>query len=387
MPEAGLFTLAVLAYSVSFGVLKFALTCLQVKNQDRAYAIIEIIRSLVTLCAAFLLAWATDRYVPVSLGISLSAGGFALIALLIALRGQQLSLPRTGYASLLRLGAPLVSANALLLGIQAVDRLMLQVFLNSAALGLYSAAFSIGRQPIDVLGNAVNMVGFPALVRARAAADPEASSAVIRQNVLSVLVWCLPTIAIFMAVGEQAVQLVLPQPYWESATVLIPLAMVGSLCFSLKHFVFENIFHVTRRNWLAALCLVPGTVIAVVTQLVLIPRYGMIGAATSFVVGGVASFVTTMVVSRNLITSDIPWNDVVRIVLCALLTWLAASLVGHFAAPFGRLAILVMGCLAGGLAYVASVVVFGLQRAVLMETDANDRRYALDRRGQALRMS
>jgi O-antigen/teichoic acid export membrane protein len=375
MPGAGLFTLSVLSYAISFGVLRFALTCLQVRNQDSAYAVLEIARSLVTLAAAFALAWLTDRYVPVSLGISFTAAAFALIALRLALRGQQIAFPRDGYVSLLRLGAPLVSANALLLGIQALDRLMLQVFLNSATLGLYTAASALGRQPIDVLANAVNMVGFPALVRAHADANAEASSAVIRQNMLTVLVWCLPMIAMFMAVGAQAVQLILPQPYWESATLLIPLVMLGTLCFALKHFVFENVFHVTRRNWLAAICLVPGTIVAVIAQIVLIPRYGMVGAAISFVVGSAASFVTTMLVSRTLIAADIPWNHILRIVICALVTWSAASLAVHFGSTFGTTPSLVLGCMTGGSAYLASVAVLGLQGAILMEADASHQQY------------
>lgn len=375
MPEAGPFTLAVLSYAISVGVLKFALTCLQVRNKDRAYGALEIVRSLVTLCAAFVLARVTGRYVSVSLGISFIAAVFALIALRIGLRGQQIFVPNNGYASLLRLGAPLVSAHSLLLGIQALDRLLLQVFLNSTALGLYTAAFTLGRQPIDVPASAVNMVGFPALVRSHADANPEASKTVIRQNLLSVLVWCLPMIALFMAVGPQAVEIILPPAYWESANSLIPMVMLGSLCFALKHFVFENIFHVTRRNWLAALCLAPGTLIAVAAQFVLIPRYGMIGAATSFVLGSAAGLLATMAVSRKLIAFHTPWNGVLRILICALVTWSAASLAGHFGLTLGRAPSLVLGCIAGGLAYLGSTVLLGLQESTLMEVGASYRAF------------
>jgi O-antigen/teichoic acid export membrane protein len=387
MPEAGLFTAAVLSYAIGFGVLKFALTCLQVRDQDRAYAILEIVRSLMTLCTAFVLAWVTHRYVSVSLGISFVAAAFALVALRIALRGQQIVVPRTGYTSLLKLGAPLVSAQALSLGIQALDRLLLQVFLNSATLGLYTAAFTIGRQPIDVLANTVNMVGFPALVRSHAAANPAATGALIRQNMLSVLIWCLPLIALFMAVGEQAVELVLPPPYWASANLLTPLVMLGALCFALKHFVFENIFHVTRKNWPAVFCLLPGTIVAVIAQFALIPAYGMIGAATSFVLGGAVSLLTTMTMSRKLIASDIPWNDVLRIMICALVTWLAASLAGHFGSAFGPIPSLILGCTAGGLAYLGSTVLFGLQKAALMEAGASYHRPELSPKGRPLRMT
>jgi O-antigen/teichoic acid export membrane protein len=371
MPEPDLFAIAVLSYAISFGVLRFALTCLQVRNKDRAYGLLELVRSLVTLCAAFVLARVTDRYVSVSLGISFIAAVFALIALRVALRGQQIAIPNDSYASLLRLGAPLVSAHTLLLGIQALDRLLLQIFLNSSALGLYTAAFTLGRQPIDVPANAVNMVGFPALVRSHAAGDPEASNALIRQNLLSLLVWCLPMIALFMAVGPQAVEIILPPAYWESANLLIPMVMLGTLCFALKHFVFENIFHVTRRNWLAALCLVPGTVIAVIAQFVLIPRYGMIGAATSFILGSAAGLLVTMAASRKLIAFDIPWNGIRRIVVCTIVTWSAASLAGHFGLALGRAPSLILGCIAGGLAYLGSTVLLGLQQATLMDVGAS----------------
>jgi O-antigen/teichoic acid export membrane protein len=387
VPEADSFTVAVLSYAISFGVLKFALTCLQVQNRDRAYSVLEMVRSIATLAAAFALARVSGRYVSVSLGISFVAAVFAVIALRYALRGQQIVVPKNGYASLLRLGAPLASANALLLGIQALDRLLLQVFLNSAALGLYTAAFALGRQPIDVLANAVNMVGFPALVRAHAEANPESCSTVIRQNLLSVLVWCLPTIAWFMAVGPQAVEIVLPPAYWESANLLIPLVMVGALCFALKHFVFENIFHVTRRNWLAALCLVPGTVIAVIAQLVLIPTYGMIGAATSFVLGSAAGLLATMAVSRKLIASYTPWNGVLRILICSLVTWSAASLAGNLGLTLGRGPSLILGCIAGGLAYLGSTVLLGLQRAALMKAGASYVPSGLRSNNRSLRIS
>jgi O-antigen/teichoic acid export membrane protein len=387
LSEAGPFAVAVLSYAISFGLLKFALTCLQVRNKHRAYGALEIVRSLVTLFAAFVLARVTDRYVSVSLGISFTAAVFALIALRIGLRGQQIVVPRNGYASLLRLGAPLVSAQALLLGIQALDRLLLQVFLNSSVLGLYTAAFTLGRQPIDVLASAVNMVGFPALVRSHADVNPEASNAVIRQNLLSVLVWCLPMIALFMAIGPQVVEIVLPPAYWESANSLIPMVMFGALCFALKHFVFENIFHVTRRNWLATICLVPGTLIAVTAQFVLIPRYGMIGAATSFVLGSTAGLLATMAVSRKLIVFYTPWNGVLRILVCTLLTWSAASLAGHLGVTWGRGPTLILGCIAGGLAYLGSTALLGLQKAALMEAGASHRRSDLLPKNRSLRIS
>jgi O-antigen/teichoic acid export membrane protein len=373
MPGAGLFTIAVLSYTICFGVLKFALTCLQVRSQDRAYGILEIVRSLITLCAALVLARVTDSYVSVSLGISFTAAAFALLALRIALRGQQIVIPHDAYASLLRLGAPLAFAQVLSLGIQTLDRLLLQIFLDSATLGLYTAAFTIGRQPIDMLANAVNMVGFPALVRSHADANLEAASAVIRQNLLSVLMWCLPVIALFMAVGAQAVELVLPPSYWASANLLTPLVMLGALCFALKHFVFENVFHVTRKNWSAVVCLAPGTIVAVIAQFALIPRYGMIGAAASFVLGGATGLVTTMTISRKLVASVVPWNDVLRVTICALVAWLAASLAGQFASGFGRIPSLIFGCTSGGLAYIASNILFGLHKAALMDVDTSIR--------------
>jgi O-antigen/teichoic acid export membrane protein len=149
--------------------------------------------------------------------------------------------------------------------------------------------------------------------------------------------------------------------------------MMGALFFALKTFVFENVFHVTLRNWLATLCLVPGTIIAVIAQFILIPRYGMIGAATSFVLGGVVGLLATMAVSRKLIASDIPWNDVLRVVVCALITWLVASLAGHFGSTFGRAPAVILGCLAGGLTYLVSTSLLDLQRATLMEPAASYR--------------
>jgi O-antigen/teichoic acid export membrane protein len=368
VPEPAMFALVTASYVAANATSKFSLTILQLLGRSRSYGLIEGARATAILVMVPTVALLSGNfYLPaLTLNAITLVGGIAGLAL--ALRASEpISFPQRGYGTSLWLGLPIVIVALLTYGVGGIDRFFLQTFATTAVVGLYSAAYALGRQPVEVIAASVNLVGFPALVAAHAGGDRQAGEKILIDNTMLLLVLCPFIGAMFLAVGSQIADVVLPASYHATALVVTPLAVAGATMMSLKFFVFDNIFHVFKRNWYQIACMVPGAATTMIVSYALVPGLGTTGAVTGYVAGAAVALAVTIVATRPLIAVHLPWKDVCLVLGAQALSAGAAYLVAGMLAPAGSLAaglaggivgVVLYGCLllASGAAIVGPVV-------------------------------
>lgn len=323
---SGRFTVAVVAYVVAFATLRLGLTLLQTMQRHRAYAMTEIARAALSLIfgVGATLAIQPD-FVVTSLGVSLATLIPGVFACALVFRAMPRPvLPKYGYGAAFSFGAPIVLVVLLAQIIGWLDRFIINHSLGAAIVGLYAAAFALARQPVELFSGALNPYVFPNLVRAYMSGGRRAAAPVQVGNLLALIILCGAVTAGVILLRQPFADLVLPEDYRAEAVRVMPWIALATLCNSLRTFCFDNIFHITQRNWRQFAYLVPSAGVSAIAGFLLIPQGGAVVAA--MIAAGVAglSLVGSFLLSYRLLPFGLPHRAVEGLILSMTLASAAA---------------------------------------------------------------
>lgn len=354
VPERWLeFALASGFYLVASGISRFGLTILQMQHRQQLYTLVEFARSLLALVFPVLaVMWQGPSFFPASLATSAAMFGVGVGTVWLAFSRAVPGAARYTFAELAALGMPLVLMALLGFGISSAERLVLNGYYDPGAVALYVAAYALARQPIDVVANAINMGAFPELVSRFDRDGPAAADAFLGQQLSLMLRLCLPIAALLVALAGNITDLVLPADYRDTVVQVFPIIVVGVLLINLESFIFNNIFHMHKRNWLLIGATAPASLGGIVLAFLFIPQYGAVGAALASTGGALLALVLAIVLSRPLSRFPIDYRGIAQsagvALACGLTSWVVEMIAPHF----WPLLNLVLSGTAGGLVFL-----------------------------------
>jgi PST family polysaccharide transporter len=156
------------------------------------------------------------------------AGNLVAIVLTIKLcpRRFHLGFNRSLVPSIVRFGAPLAAASALVFAVLNADYIIIGVMLGPVSLGFYVLAFNLSSWPVNMLSATVRRVSFAGFARMQD--DPaEMSAAFVRALGLLATV-AIPVCALLVGLAAPAIHVVYGTKWSESAPILAFLAILGA---------------------------------------------------------------------------------------------------------------------------------------------------------------
>ena len=359
--EAGAFWLALVAYVAGLTLVRLALLLLQTGDRPRAYAAVEAVRALGIVATAVAAAdlWSGD-FLPASLALSLTSGAVAAVSLALTLRRlERPRFSRLGYRAALRFALPLMGVAVLTFALTWLDRLIINHLIGAAAVGVYAAAYAIGRQPIELLVGPLNTYAFPRLVRAYEAEGAAGAARFQAGMLVSIAGLGAGAAACLGLLARPLSAVLLPAAYGDAVGLLLPAIVVGAVMLAVKYAVFDNTFFVLHRNALQlrvmALPALAGTVLATV----LVARIGIAGAGVSLVLTATLACAASAAVSQRILPLRWPLARLARIALAVLVA--GAALEAALRATAGAPPVLALAAGAGafGLAYALALTLLG----------------------------
>jgi O-antigen/teichoic acid export membrane protein len=340
--------LAVAVYIAAFSLLRTTLMLAQLSRSHIPYAVIETARAIIVVAATIVFARLYPQsFLPASLALSLATGACAALGLLFARSLQMRTIiPRGGYLAALSFGVPFLLANCLAYAIGWSDRFVLNYFLGPAAVGVYVAAYSIARQPVELFVGALNNFTFPLLVQAYAADGSRKAGPIQSGLMITIATLGIGIVAGLSLVAEPLATLLFPPSYRADVVMLIPWIAAATFILSIKQFIFDNGLHVTQQNWPHLFTMVPTVLISVALGIVLVRHHGIFGAAINYVVVATVATCASAVFSFRVLSFAIPWATLAKTALSAFIATSATWATIHHSS-FG-----VIGTL------VAAVIVF-----------------------------
>lgn len=351
------FALVVSAYVVSNSVLRLGLTALQLQGRRADYSTLEVVRAVALVGFGWTASGIWPNFSAVSFTNAAVTSLLALITILRALQkmppGQQES---STYRARIIYGMPIIALTFVGYMVTNSDRLILKILAGAASVGIYAAAYSIARTPIDIIGNAVNQGGFPEMMRRHDQDGTSGASSFLRQSFELMSLLQLTVLGLITGLSTAAAAAVLPKAFGASA-ILMPVIAAGGCVMGFKSYVFDNIFHATKTNWLQVGTYVPAGLSAILACYILIPHLGPLGAAFGFLIGASIGLLTSVLLASRFVKIRLsPW-EFGKSFLLALVASLTSQLAWRAASttlsPFPAL---VTGGLAAGVAWLVALL-------------------------------
>jgi len=367
--HAGALVLGTITYIVAFSLARLTLTFAQLTQRHVVYAVIEAARAVgIATTIAIVALTHIHSFLPACLILSLMTGAICAISLLYTLRDlPRPRLSHNGYLAALEFGLPFMLAALLSYTLGWFDRFIINHFAGPAAVAVYVAAFALARQPVELLVGPLNNYIFPILVRAYADDRRDDAAAMQVGAFTSIIAVSTATVAGLTLLAQPLTTLFFPASYRASVVPLIPLVAIGTLFLTLKQFVFDNSFHITKRTWLLLGSTLPSALVSVTLGIVLIRAYGGLGAAITYVVATAMALVISATISLRVFSFVIPWRGVASIVAATAAASALAWVVHPFVVPVGVIAEIVVEGVLFSAVYAGVLTALGISVRHLVE--------------------
>ena len=170
----------------------------------------------------------------------------------------------------------MVAATSVVL--QNSDRFLLGSLAGAGVLGIFAVAYNLVERPTTLICSAISTATFPLVVQVLENEGREAARLQAGRNGIALLLVALPAcVGLALTADYVAASLVGPA-FRSGVAALLPIMSFTALARGLRAHFIDHAFHLSGRPLLMLWTYGPATV-ANTSNLYVVPRYGMMGAA------------------------------------------------------------------------------------------------------------
>ncbi len=202
---------------------------------------------------------------------------------------------------------------------ESADQIVLERLTDKATVGIYNANYALADRLLGVLAKAIFMMSWPNILRAYTEKGVEAAKTAITQS-FRLYFWLTVGPMVFIAVYSQLLVNLIGRDFQVGAAIM-PLIVVATWLRDVRSYMNRHI-ELQKRFAILSIVTSIGAVVNLGLNLVLIPRYGLEGAA----IATLADFIVVTIIyffMRDFKFIKIPYLDLVA---CFALSAVAYSL-------------------------------------------------------------
>jgi O-antigen/teichoic acid export membrane protein len=275
-----------------------------------------------------------------------------LAALPLLLPGE-LKRARDGVVDIKRLkayaayGYPIAASLTLALVLASTDRFLLALFLTEAAVGAYHAGYSLANRTLDVIFIWLGAASGPALILALERGGREALVPAAREQSATFLLVGLPAAAGLALVARPLAEVMIGEELRGAAASITPWIALSALLWGLSAYYYNVAFILGRKTKLLFATMAVPALANLALNAVLIPRFGLMGAAWATTASFALGLATSLVLGRRAEPMPTDWSALMR---CGIAT-IAMAAVVLILPPIGGFAELMMDATVGATVY------------------------------------
>lgn len=222
-------------------------------------------------------------------------------------------------------GTPLVFADLMVSLVASSDRFAIQYFLGADSVAAYSVAYDVSDYVAILFASPVQLAILPIIYSLWAQEGADATRRFLGNTINLSLAVVIPMIAGFAVVGPDVVTFLASDKYADSGAIVGTVAfgvIIGSIHFLLFTglLIHEKTLVITVLNGSAAL-------FNLAMNIVLIPIFGIIGAAYATIATYILLNTATYFVSRRYIPINLDWVLLLKsLAVAGLMYWLISTI-------------------------------------------------------------
>jgi O-antigen/teichoic acid export membrane protein len=245
-----------LAFAAANGAFEYQLALLRARFHDRGYAVLTIMKNVLTIALTAGFAYATGSAALTLAGTTASVAISALV-MRVALPDPAARHARTSGAILkesLAYGAPLSASLLFFALIPLANRAFAGQVFGFAEAGQLALAQDVGLRLVLAIGTAMDVLLFQIAVRADEHHGIARGRAQVAQNMAIMAAILLPALAGVWLVLPSFQALIVPPEFQGAFARALTLLLPGLACYGLMTFAIAPAFQIVRRTWPVIAC-------------------------------------------------------------------------------------------------------------------------------------
>ncbi len=220
---------------------------------------------------------------------------------------------------------PLMVAEISWVVLAAGDRFFVQHYLGTVAVGYYAAAYGIATYVQEVMAAPLQLSFFPICMKLWAA-EGKAQTQRFLSRSLNIFMMISVVVVCVAIVTAQDVVVVLASKKFQEARVLLPYLVIGLVLWSMNTFFRPGLMIHKRVQKIAQATLCAG-VLNIALNILLLPRFGLLGAAWATISSFSALLLFMAYESLRVLPFRIEWLALSRYLMIGLgASWIASRL-------------------------------------------------------------
>lgn len=239
------------------------------------------------------------------------------------------------FRAALHYGFPLIGFELVSMLLNYVDRYCLQYYLGVDAVGLYSAAYNLSDYVKDVVVMPLTSAVMPIYMRIWATKGRQATSKFLENALRTYALFAIPLVLGFAADGKTLLQLIASEKFAE-AQALVPW-LIAALMINGAVPILAASLYIQKRTTLLVSFLGITTIINLIGNIILIPHYGILGAAVAKLFSYLLLVGLVAVPTHRFLAFKLPWAALLKYAAMGAIMYAGISFV-TFKAPLLELA-------------------------------------------------
>lgn len=232
------------------------------------------------------------------------------------------------FAKLWRYGAPLTITFLLIFIIDASDRFFIDKILGAQSLGVYSAAYEFTQYSIGTLMAVVHLAAFPLVINAFSKQGEAATRVQLRKTFVFVLAIIMPSACGLAIVSNNVAGVVMGVEFSKGAASIIPWIALAMFFSCIKSFYFDYAFQLANSTQVQLLAVAIAAVVNLVLNYLLIPVYGVLGAAAATAISFFIALIASIFFGLKVFSMPpLPLFDAMKIILSTILMAFSISFI------------------------------------------------------------
>ena len=257
---------------------------------------------------------------------------------------------RTLFRSAVGFGLPLVFYELAGVILLTADRALVRYYLGGEALGYYSVAYGLSQYVNDLMTVPLGLAILPIYLRLWTSEGRERTTEFLHVA-LDFYLMAAAGIYMLVTLGAHDALLLLASPKYLGADRLIPYLVGGLLIYTTHVFLCAGLL-IQKKTGTMALALICSTALNVVLNCLLLPRFGLQGAAVALLLTHIVTILLLWLASARILPIGVRPVALLKYGVSAVAAWAAASHIAFASHLLNAIA----RCSAGVLIYVGALL-------------------------------
>jgi O-antigen/teichoic acid export membrane protein len=280
--------------------------------------------------------------ISISIGIVLVILGFGPISIILALLlayaililftskdiwkyYTAMTLDRKLMRSLFIYGLPVAMATTLQVFSNTVDRFLIVQLDSLSAAGIYSVAGNLIGSSLSMLLSSLSVAAYPIVLKALEEGNKALLEEKLKQYASVFMGFALAAVAGLIMVAPNLLYLLVGTEFLQGSLAVFPWLAIAELFFATQAFYFAMAFQIKKNTVQLMWIMLVITIVNVVLNIILIPIYGILGAAIATMLSSLVGLLLTYYVGKKLYALPVPKMEILKIMIASLVMILAIS--------------------------------------------------------------